>query len=55
MKEKTLVLRKVNGGLCIGSTCPAVYETNRDTFVIQGRYLDASDQSVVVLGPDEMW
>lgn len=37
-------LKKVSG-CCEGNDCPAVYETDRDTYLVQGKVI--SDQSVL--------
>ncbi len=44
-------VRKLAG--CASSTCPAVYETDKGSYVMQGKFLSAADLSELNLGSDE--
>jgi hypothetical protein len=48
MKLRTLV-----GEECASDTCPRVYQTDRETFVVQGFKLKQSEASQVKLAPTE--
>lgn len=41
------------GNGCAGGTCPTIYETNNNTFVIQGKILDQNEKKKLNIPIDE--
>jgi hypothetical protein len=53
MDEQQTPVKIIEIWSCKAKHCPAVFETDRDTFIVQGKVLRNVDRSVVTPGPDE--
>jgi hypothetical protein len=53
MKVRHIVSVSEEGTCCMGGHCPSVYETDRGTYLIQGKILDSSVMKDLSMPSDE--